>query len=54
MRSLKRMTEEDLGAPEGSEHNHERITKNFLYSETFKGLYEEPRVQALFLDIYAR
>ena len=33
---------------------YERITKNFLISDTFKNLAMKPREQALYLEIYAR
>ena len=47
MQSLRTMTEERVGG-------YERITKNFLNSDTFKDLAMKPRVQALYLQIYSR
>ena len=47
MQSLKTMTEERV-------EGYERITKNFLISDTFKNLAMKPREEALYLEIYAR
>ena len=47
MQSLKSMTEEKVEV-------YDRITKNFLNSDTFKNLATKPREQALYLEIYAR